>query len=235
MAWPRDWHVLRRSPRRATFRGDRDEPLLRTFGGWKHNLVPDFSTHWQYGDVVLYAPKDPDLYDMAIMEFQGKSLDPHHASWTHVGIYVGDGEVCESVPDAGVGSRSLAEWFEDGEVRVRRLRGVSAAGQVRIMKDALTWCRVPYSFSKAALAASFNQLPDWMREKLKERELGDDAMYCAELVERAYVSAVDVSVRTDELPLVVPASYSMSPFFEEVDVGWRGVDSSAGSAGVLIR
>ena len=235
MAWPSDWHVLRRSPRKGTFRGDRFEPRPRAFSDWKHNLIPDFSTHWQYGDVVLYAPKDPDLYDMAIMEFQGKNLVRHHASWTHVGIYVGDGEVCESVPDLGVGSHSIAEWFEDGEIRVRRLRGVSAAGQIRIMKDALSWCRLPYSYTKAALAASFNQLPDWMLEKLKERDLGDDAMYCAELIERAYVSAVDVSVRTDQLPLVVPASYSMSPFFEEADVGWRGVDPGARSAGVSTR
>lgn len=235
MAWPSDWHVLRRSPRKGTFRGDRFEPRPRAFRDWKHNLIPDFSTHWQYGDVVLYAPKDPDLYDMAIMEFQGKNLVRHDASWTHVGTYVGDGEVCESVPDLGVGSHSIAEWFEDGEIRVRRLRGVSAAGQVRIMKDALSWCRLPYSYTKAALAASFNQLPDWMLEKLKERDLGDDAMYCAELIERAYVSAVDVSVRSDQLPLVVPASYSMSPFFEEADVGWRGVDPGARSAGVSTR
>ncbi len=176
------------------------------------------------GDVLLYRPKKPNFV-------QRKIAEATDGPYTHAAIYLGDGQVAESVPPAGVRRRALTETMNEVEhVAVKRSQcGFSDVRPEKLATfvDETIGAGRFYDFVGAA------RLPD-AYEKYRSNEIdilrqsygavrtaeefAKDAFFCSALVVACY-SVVGIVGETAQ-PIFQPKTFSPTRLYEDVTFGW---------------
>jgi hypothetical protein len=216
--WPEDWHVL--TPPSIPGRLRKPPKGL------------------QRGDLLLRCPLDPTPRQRGIQTLQRLVYERSHASFTHVGIYVGTGYVVDATPEFGVAARPLRAFFEGGYVRARRLAGVKRTARSAVADVAIAWAKTKQPYAKGAAAAALlsavakpSQGSAWRRllEEIVQRErtrLGRESRYscayCGNLVDDIAAAAANRSIINDETCFAaLPAAFSANiAEYENVQLGW---------------
>lgn len=172
----------------------------------------------EIGDIVLYSPVRPSAKQILIQSAQGRCFGEEHARYTHVALYVGDGDVVDSISE-GIGVRPLSTLTSDGRVRVRRLKGIQPHQQRAICVEAKA---MSGKYAKVtALADGLRMLgvtvpPSWAQllsdstypgRTSNETELGH-VLYCGQLVDLIYLKVRNATIVSDDVFAPVPAGFS---------------------------
>jgi hypothetical protein len=177
------------------------------------------------GDLLLFRSTipEPDLVSRAIVEAQRKVLPERHAQWTHVAVYLGDGEhLCEAnfkVPGISNGVVMRSTYcYCDGlhAIRARRPKNMDSKTRLRIAIGALANLRAGYAFQEiVAFAKAVNSGRSWPWNAL--RRIPDSharAFVCSTLYQDAYNFALQGNtIRLGAR--CMPAHLSASPDFED--------------------
>jgi uncharacterized protein YycO len=179
--------------------------------------VPNLSD-LQAGDVVL-VKADPSPLGATIRGVQGSllSASPPHGDpdWTHVGLYVGEGLIVETVPGHGVRYCPVSQYAAQRDLRARRLvrRGAQLSVQdgQQIVRAAAEFFEQKYSYRSIV-----NHL--MMQAKVSNPA----AFFCSSFVAIAYMKGIKVLLETDvrHRPLF-PATLANHPWFDDIDLEWR--------------
>ena len=190
------------------------------------SYYPDVS-QLQPGDLLLFAPLDPDRGQRFIAGFQmDRGAEPGHARFTHAAIYAGmDHIVCESVPVHGVRYASLERRLENNACLVRRWPGLTSEQSGTIAFQASKELGRKYGWPAAVL------------EKIKKGwgtrwdQDGEAGLVCSRLCDRSITTAlIDLGFPGDQVAIakgsgewVTPAVLSASEKLVDVAVKWAGV------------
>lgn len=127
-------------------------------GGWPGAEVPNFSD-WREGDFVL-VHSSGDIPGVAIQSYQAVSANPLTRAGsicTHVGIYVGDGMVVDTMPGVGVTMKSVWNYCQTRAIQLKRMdpNVFSVAQTAIIATTAKKHIGEPYSVVQAAVSVIF--------------------------------------------------------------------------------
>lgn len=180
---------------------------------WPVPQISNFSD-WRPGDLVL-VEGGRDFAGIFILMGQKASFKRDSrlgAHLTHVGLYVGGGEIVEAVPGAGVVLSSIWKYCEYRTLFVRRL----------------PYPFTPHDGRDAAIVAikAIGQpysMTEVFRSKLIPRTAPNpNAVYCSTFAAFAVNAATGYSLYDDPrfLPLL-PSRLATHPDLINVDVEWR--------------
>ncbi len=172
----------------------------------------------QPGDLVLVATdKSPICTAIQNIQSSLKSGSPTHGDpkWTHVGIYVADGMMLESVPRLGVRYCTVERYAITRDIHVRRLTqkatAVSALQGARVVRVAAEFFEKKYSIASIAV------------HLLNHSKISSpSAFFCSTFVAVVYAKALKVLLDSDasHRPLL-PATLAKHPSFVDVPIAWR--------------
>lgn len=233
-AWPNSWHVLHPRDRiglNQTWRGRFSQWIRReSKQAGEGNNVP---SGLQIGDIIMYCPAQPNAKQILIQSAQREAFAEEHAWFTHIALYVGDGNVVDSISVTGISMRPLWTLTEDGYVRIRRVKGIRP-NQQRAVSVAAQQTRSKYA-KIAALAEGMRMMgipiPErWERllgistyQKGKEGNgVSEHILYCGQLVDIVYLKVLNLSVVDGDVIAPVPAAFSANnALFEDVVAHWQ--------------
>lgn len=205
--WPRGWHVL-----------DTPAPSGR---GIPVRLAP--------GDVLLFSPSTPTLVQEAIIRAQRLAAPSlADASFTHVALYLGGGDIIDATLHNGVSVRPMAGALtEVGVMRARRLKGVDHAVATSICQTALSLVGARYAAVKSVIDALFDaalrtHAVAWYPALNKAMPFGISPrtpFYCSGLIEYSYAMAARVSFLAGSAA-VMPHTLSSTTELVEVAARW---------------
>lgn len=173
---------------------------------------------WAAGDIVISRPlKRPSGVD-ALQRLMRPSKD---ASWTHVGVYDGDGFIWDANPKIDVQERSVGDYMlTKSSVRVVRSKNIPRG--ITDLRHVLN-----------QLASLSYDVPAAIRTMLKPDGRGEEAeggIVCSTFVERVYRHAFRCQLfRTVALPL--PVDFLDHPDFAVVPTRWLRRQHTTSSAG----
>lgn len=187
---------------------------LRTPHGWPGTFVPNFSD-WRGGDIVL-VHRSADPVGAAIQAAQATSLSPVTRAGSlcsHAAIYVGEGELVDATPAAGVSLQSVWNYCQSRAIQVRRLSDASipAADIADIAVAAQRHIGEPYSVLQVIVSKLF---PGTVPAR--------DALYCSTMVGLVVTEATGVDLSSDPVhqPLH-PGTLSAHRDLQDVLLEWR--------------
>ena len=217
-----------------------DRPILSAEPPREEELIPwvaSEANHWWTpqssaylstggllpGDVLLFAPVNPNPAQSAITEFQLRSGSPsEHAYFTHAALYIDlDHLICESVPFRGVRYSSLERNLQTNHLLVRRWPALEIRHRHAIAITAARLLEEPYGWKSLCLAALMER---WGAKLDEEAERG---LICSRLCDRSIAIALhnegfeDVSFHSEAGKFVTPAVLSETPKLVDVEIGWR--------------
>lgn len=180
-------------------------------------VVPNLST-LQPGDLVL-VKADQSPFGAAIRGVQGSLLSSSPPNgdpdWTHVGLYVGDGLMVETVPTHGVRYCPVSQYVQSRDLRVRRyLRQgahLSAQDGQRIVRAAAEFFEQKYSYWSI------------VGHLMMQTNLSNPAaFFCSSFVAIAYTKGIKALLEKEvrHRPLF-PATLANHPQFDDIDLEWR--------------
>lgn len=182
--------------------------------GWPAPLVPNFS-QWLPGDVVLVAADDgKSSLPVALAQRASRQRPVRQAaSFTHAGLYLGDGMLVDATPADGVSQRSLWFYCQRRAIALRRLRLPEADGALgpELCNAALAQLGRPYSVLEAVMSKLLPAtLPNPQR------------LYCSTFVGLvvAQATGVQLAFLREHRPLH-PATLAVHPLLEPVELEWR--------------
>jgi cell wall-associated NlpC family hydrolase len=199
-------------------------PRLRQFGKFVD------TTTLQPGDLVLTRQTHPDYVSQSISDVQETGgYGPADSKWTHVAIYVGDGEhVVEATFDSLLGGgsvrmTSIDEYCGDYALRFRRANVIVGAGTGwQLVVRAMARIRAPYSLIDAArmwIDVKCKGAGFWTEEK---RDRARNAVICSTLFADAYNEVTRRSLGEIN-GTCVPAWLSMSSDFQDLRIDWCAI------------
>ena len=174
------------------------------------------------GDVILTAPQQPDALDGLIFAAQQFAFPVADAAFTHAAVYVANGTIADSMPGRLITSRPFADLTRNSFFRVLRLKGIGPAAQWDVSNAAIN-LQGGYSFVQAAADAlvQVSPLPSHWKQMLAELfKLRNDYYYCSQYVNEVYLAGIQVTVVDRRSFVPLPAAFSVSPLFEDVQVHW---------------
>ena len=180
-------------------------------------FVPNF-TDVQAGDLVLIRA-DQTAIGATIQGVQGSlpSSSPPNGDpdWTHVGVYVNDGLMVETVPGRGVRYCPISHYVQTRDIRVRRLtrqgtRIAVSAGE-KVVREAAAFFEQKYSY--------------WSIVKhllMQTNVSNSESFFCSSFVSIVYTKGLKVLLERNVLhrPLL-PATLATHPQFDDIDLEWR--------------
>lgn len=180
---------------------------------------PDFD-NLAVGDVVLVAPFTSTFAHKTIQRNQRQSYDELHSMWTHVGIYVGDGDLCEATTK-GVKVTSVFNYLDRYLVKFRRVPGLNDAARYRIALRLMRRLGSGYSYGEIAGIAIDGLRGGWRSRPISLFTLRDRRFYtCSGAAYEAIFEATGTSPLSQDLNRVCPADFSISQRLVDVTVGW---------------
>lgn len=185
--------------------------------GWTPLLVPNFSD-WRLGDIVLV--EGTGLMGAAIAVSQ-KVFSPSSKagkSWSHCGIYSGNGNLIDATPGPGVSEQSIAVYCQNRALSVLRLipdrfTPANAGAQVEMIARQ----RIGDPFAWADLVA---MLVNWGNVSAMGNGPHASA-YCSALVVQTYARAAQTML---DMPPgcrpCLPSTLSCHPLLEDIPIHW---------------
>lgn len=198
------------------------EQKPKAYADWTNLYLPNF-TDWELGDFVLFRPHNPDFFQDKIQRWQGTTFSKQDAIWTHVGVYVGNGKLIDSLVSGGIARRSIATWLNEGWVSVRYRPGLDADSRNAMVKAVEDCSGRGYAHVAAASAAIVNALPTRFKSLFNSqyRQEYHGRLYCAQVAERSLLAGDNKRIGSSDAPMPVPASFAASPLLEWRTLGWR--------------
>lgn len=179
----------------------------------------------QKGDVLLFTPELPNGAQNTIVVAQEMVSSRVHASFTHVGLYMGNGDVYDATPWGGVALRHFNEVMpKPGWVRARRMMGITPLQQDAVCQQA-TQLHGNYALLQAfvdtVLLAATTRYASAVQLLTKQTPTPfhpKRAFYCSSLVQEAYVQGINVSLIAAGSPAALPCTLSAANGFAEVQI-----------------
>ena len=181
------------------------------------------------GDLVLTRAIKSDSISYQIIKAQmNGGLPTRHAQWTHVAVYLGDGDhICEANFKErgfswGVNIRSIHDYCSgDFAIRVRRPSGFSDQQRIGVAIGAMVSIGKGYNFREllSFRSAALRGKGFW-QGNVRQR-INPKALVCSTLYQDAYnFASKGMSVRMGSL--CTPAHLSASQDFDAVDpiISW---------------
>jgi hypothetical protein len=178
----------------------------------------------QQGDVILTSPITPSMVDGVIFSAQQLVYPLDDAAWTHAAIYVGNGMVVDAQPVHNVAVRTFQNLIAGCHFRVLRLQGIGPQMQWDVCHAALG-LQGKYGYLAAITDGLIQNAPlpsHWKQlvATVASSARGRDHFYCSQLVNEAYVAAAQVSVVSGRSYVPLPAAFSASGLFADMQVRW---------------
>lgn len=181
---------------------------------------PDLLSRLLLGDVILTSNSSPGSSPIRVANFCKGGYEKR--IWSHAALYIGNGQIVESVP-GGVRIVSLYEtYLKDGKhgIRVLRKRGLSSDMAGRIITFCTAQKDVQYDHRAIAYFVFLNLLPPYLAFILTPGYVGGwlnrpNAYFCSELVSEGFKRA-DVYCFEHEPFQVMPVDFSNSLLLDEV-------------------
>jgi len=165
---------------------------MRVNLGWDHDPNDPCEQYWTWGDIEDYEidfaawRKDVQLQPGDLLLHRKLGVIAPFGYWTHVGIYVGGGQLVEAVPSEGVKYSYIWEWDFPRDTTVKVLR---VSGATKTIRDKVV------DFVKAQ--ANANKSYDsklWQ----KDDDPNSESWYCSELAWAAYKNqGIDIEYTPD--------------------------------------
>lgn len=180
---------------------------------WPGTYIPNFSD-WYPGDLI-FVRRGRGLSGLALSAAQIISARKESRAgsvWTHVALYVGNGDLVEAVPGFGVVKASVWKYCHWRSLRVRRLsEPFSYSDGVAVADSALNSIGQPYSNSEV------------LRSKLIPRtEPRPNSLYCSTFAALTINVATGFSLYTEQKHLPIhPASLANHCDLIDIPLEWR--------------
>lgn len=181
------------------------------------------------GDILLFRPLKPSPLQLQIMiHQQNRGHAVEHATFTHAAIWVGlDHLICDATPKFNVRVNSLEDYLKKRStcLLVRRVPNISADRQEAVVRAAVNYRGEPYSFRTLVLEKWGHFIGREPYYGLGEKTRR--GLICSTLCARAVAIGTEtVSLLPSDMGLVTPATISVSPKLEDVEIQWCKVQHS---------
>lgn len=180
-------------------------------------------------DILLFSPLYPGKVQNLIVQGQDLLTDPKlhraHRCFTHVGLYIGNGLVCDATWDHNITVRSFADVASGMFVRAKRYPGLDDAKATEICKVA-TDLHGSYNL----LGIATDQVVDFLKSRSPWSTVMSvltrvpiprhprEAFYCSSLVSHAFARANRNLGKPGYASL--PATISSNIRLDEVQIAW---------------
>lgn len=192
----------------------------KTPSHWPAWEVPNFSD-WAVGDIVLVRAPSPSSPVLLVQAGSPNHLIRQGCSWTHAGVYVGDGNIVDAMYKHGVVRQSVWNYCQSRSIRVRRLPSKLPRNKVATMapiangyvgQPYATWAAILHGFAHYLVPGAVFPLPT------------AEALYCSTLVALCVTHATGFALGAaqDCMP-IFPATLAVHPSLTDVPLEWRQV------------
>lgn len=189
-------------------------PFLSSAG-----VFPDLSAIHP-GAIVMFAPLRPGVGQRLIFESQRRKVSAKHAQWTHVGIYVGDGYVCEAMPE-GVTVGNVYSKLQTQRIRFRYHPRIRKDQSSLVAIKALLRRGGGYGWGRiGAHIQVFLRRRDLLPRRHATNMAEDQRHVCSTLCETAMRQAVNLSPFSHPIDSPSPCDFSISSELVDHEHNW---------------
>ncbi|WP_134724449.1 hypothetical protein [Paracoccus luteus] len=172
------------------------------------------------GAVVLFAPRRPGVGQRLIIESQKRKVSAKHAQWTHVGIYIGDGYVCEAMPE-GVIIGNVYSKLQTQRIRFRYHAKISREQSYVVAIKALLRRGDRYGWRRiAAHVKTYLRGHDLLPRSGISRLAEESRHVCSTLCHEAIYQATRLPCFSHPVDSPSPCDYSISNELVDHDHNW---------------
>ena len=180
------------------------------------------------GDLILTTPIKDNSISRLIKKSQAKEYELKHSVWTHIAIYVGDGNTCEATRK-GVVVKNIYDHLEVSSIKIIRLKGITEHQRYVCAIKALQRLSKPYNYREIAgfavdrLVSSFK-----VRKESGFKQLLSGSYTCSGMIYEVFLEVL----RTppfDHATRPSPADFSASNKFELFTPTWFRLPQDAGA------